>query len=103
MLVCVFVLSIFLKIHLYFSGLEIKDGHVSVMGKKVHYLTYYILFLNKIIDVAQRPTTLNDGETGEETEVLIRPDESPKAKPVTFFRAWLLPGVAMVPKILIFS
>jgi len=37
----------------------------------------------------------NDRETGEETEVLIRNNDGSTQKPVTFFRAWFLPGVLM--------
>jgi OPA family glycerol-3-phosphate transporter-like MFS transporter 3 len=59
-------------------GLEIQDGHVSTIEA-----------------VIPQSTTINDCETGEATEVLVRPDELAKNKPVTFFRAWLLPGVAM--------
>ncbi|CAF1399815.1 unnamed protein product [Rotaria magnacalcarata] len=40
-------------------------------------------------------TTVNDQETSEETELVVKTQESTTNKPITFFRAWLLPGVAM--------
>ncbi|CAF3355270.1 unnamed protein product [Rotaria sp. Silwood1] len=40
-------------------------------------------------------TTVNDRETGEETEIIVKPPDSTANKPITFFQAWLLPGVAM--------
>lgn len=52
-----------------------------------------------ILVVNQQSTTLNDSQANEENEVLITPEEPKETKPVTFFRAWLLPGVAMVNKI----
>jgi hypothetical protein len=42
--------------------------------------------------------TVNEQEAGEETELLGRTDETAN-KPITFFRAWFLPGVAMVMKL----
>lgn len=47
----------------------------------------------------QQSTTINDVATEEEAEVLIRSNEVKENKPITFFRAWLLPGVAMVKTI----
>ncbi|CAF1225994.1 unnamed protein product [Rotaria sordida] len=40
-------------------------------------------------------TRVNDRETGEETEIIVKTSESTATKPITFFRAWVLPGVAM--------
>ena len=51
------------------------------------------------LDILHQSTasaTISDRETGEETEVLLRRDGAGAPKPVTFLRAWLLPGVAMV-------
>jgi len=55
------------------------------------------VFYFKIIDIIEDSTisTINDNERSEGREVLIRPDESTVNKPITFFRAWLLPGVLM--------
>jgi hypothetical protein len=43
-------------------------------------------------------TTVNDCETGEETELIVNQNGPTTAKPITFFRAWFLPGVFMVKR-----
>ena len=79
------------------SGIRMTDTYVSVEGN------WTIEFIRSIIDpcldVLHQSTasaTVSDRETGEETEVLLRRDSAEANKPVTFFRAWLLPGVLMV-------
>jgi hypothetical protein len=55
--------------------------------------------LNNIIDATDQTASsaaVNDRETSETTEILPRTDETSTNKPITFLRAWLLPGVAMV-------
>ncbi len=51
-----------------------------------------------MVHESSNQTTINDEETGEETEVIVKLDAPTVNKPITFFRAWLLPGVAMVMK-----
>lgn len=62
-------------------------------------MSKFILFkikLNIFFFTLESSTTVSNRETGEETEVIVAPQESKANKPITFFRAWLLPGVAMV-------
>ena len=55
--------------------------------------------LHNIIDDIDRTASsaaVSDHETGETTEILPKTDETSTTKPITFLRAWVLPGVAMV-------
>ena len=64
-------------------------------------LTFFMPFVlcfdqSEEIDRAASTTTINAREINQEAENLIQQTNANAVKPVTFWRAWLLPGVAMV-------
>ncbi len=54
--------------------------------------------LNNILYHLAVSTVANDHETGEEIAIVVNTDASTGNKPITFWRAWFLPGVFMVTK-----
>jgi hypothetical protein len=81
------------------SGIQMTDSHVSVEGNRTTEFSRCVI--DPCLDVVHQ-STISDRETGEETEVLLQRDGAVTQKPVTFLRAWLLPGVAMVRRDLSF-
>ncbi len=75
-----------------FLGLGTRDVHVSAEGKQVNIERYiYTYEYHSAVS-----TVANDHETGEEIAIVVRTDESTGNTPITFWRAWFLPGVFMV-------